>query len=90
MYIEYDKEVDAAYIWLVDNIEDHKKKFSTEIWPKELNDKIEKEQRELFDLCKRLSVSRKKAAEKLASGVEKQLQDLGMKKVHFKVSIEKA
>ena len=40
MYIEYDKEVDAAYIWLVDNIEKHKKKFSTEIWPKELNDKI--------------------------------------------------
>ena len=25
MYIEYDKEVDAAYIWLVDNIEEHKK-----------------------------------------------------------------
>ena len=40
MYIEYDKEVDAAYIWLVDNIEENKKNYSTEIWPKELNDKI--------------------------------------------------
>ena len=40
MYIEYDKEVDGAYIWLVDDIEKERNKYDAEIWPKELNDEI--------------------------------------------------
>ncbi|MBN1621370.1 MAG: DNA repair protein RecN [Endomicrobiales bacterium] len=62
---------------------------NTEENEKELNSRIEKEQRELFDLCKKLSASRKKAAEKISDEVEKQLYDLGMKKVRFVVSVEK-
>jgi uncharacterized protein YuzE len=40
MYIEYDEEVDGAFIWFVDDIDKEKQKYDTEIWPKELNDEI--------------------------------------------------
>lgn len=40
MKIEYDEEVDGLYIWLVNDIERDKDKYSSEIWPTELKDEI--------------------------------------------------
>lgn len=37
---EYDKEVDALFIWFVGNINKEIPTFDNEIWPKELNDDI--------------------------------------------------
>lgn len=39
--------------------------------------------------CSKLTAARKKAAEKLSAGVEKELADLGMKKARFQASLEK-
>ncbi|MHB9156318.1 MAG: DNA repair protein RecN [Endomicrobiales bacterium] len=50
---------------------------------------IEAACQELSDLCRKLSAGRKKAAERLARGIEKELADLGMKKARFSVSLEK-
>jgi DNA repair protein RecN (Recombination protein N) len=55
----------------------------------ELDREIEKAQAHLFALCTKLSAARKKAGEKLAQGVEKELADLGMKKARFSVAVEK-
>jgi len=38
--IEYDEEVDGAFVWLVDDIEVHKHKVVREVWPGELSDAI--------------------------------------------------
>lgn len=40
MKIEYDEESDAAYIWLLDDIEQSKSSYEGEIWPEELKDNI--------------------------------------------------
>jgi uncharacterized protein YuzE len=40
MHIEYDIEVDGAYVWFVDDIENIAPECSTEIWPSELRDEI--------------------------------------------------
>ncbi len=40
-----------------------------------------------MDQCKKLSAARKKAAEKLSKGVEKELADLGMKKARLAVAL---
>lgn len=40
-------------------------------------------------LCKTLTSKRKKAAERLSAGIEKELADLGMKKARFEISIQK-
>lgn len=39
MKIEYDSEVDGAYIWLVD-LKQYESRFETEVWPDGLNDEI--------------------------------------------------
>lgn len=40
MYIEYDEEIDAAYIWLLKDIEQSKSSYEGEIWPSALNGNI--------------------------------------------------
>ena len=40
MKVEYDEQVDGAFIWLVDDIERHKRDIVREVWPPELNDAI--------------------------------------------------
>lgn len=40
MYIEYDDEVDCAYIWLLEDIESSKNRYEGEIWPDELKGEI--------------------------------------------------
>jgi DNA repair protein RecN (Recombination protein N) len=54
----------------------------------DLERKVEQQKAALLALCAMLSGKRKKAAEKLARGVEKELQDLGMKKARFSVAFE--
>jgi len=56
---------------------------------KELEDKIRKSETTLRSLCEKLTASRKKAANKLSEGVEKELSVLGMKKAAFSAGIEK-
>lgn len=53
----------------------------------ELEKDIEKARQELTDQCNKLSAARKKAAEKLSKGVEKELTDLGMKKARLAVAL---
>ena len=40
MNIEYDEEVDGAFIWLVNDIDLHKHEVVRELWPVELNETI--------------------------------------------------
>jgi uncharacterized protein YuzE len=40
MNVEYDEEVDAAFVWLVKDIELHKHEVVRELWPDELNETI--------------------------------------------------
>jgi uncharacterized protein YuzE len=40
MNIEYDPEVDGAYVWLVDNIDTEGERYEREVWPKELAEEI--------------------------------------------------
>lgn len=40
MNVEFDEEVDGAYIWLVNDINLHKHEVAREVWPPELNDAI--------------------------------------------------
>lgn len=40
MNIEYDEETDAAFVWLVKDIDSAKKECTGEIWPLELNGNI--------------------------------------------------
>lgn len=40
MNVEYDEEVDAAFIWFVNDIDLHKHEVAREVWPVELNEKI--------------------------------------------------
>jgi DNA repair protein RecN (Recombination protein N) len=55
----------------------------------ELERKIATAKETLLVLCEKLSRQRKKAAERLGHGIEKELQDLGMKKARFEVAFEK-
>lgn len=63
MYIEYDEDVDCAFIWLVSDIDAHRKDFADEVWPAELNGEIglllTSDQRllgiEVLSACKHLS-----------------------------------
>ncbi|MCA1789615.1 MAG: DUF2283 domain-containing protein [Thioalkalivibrio sp.] len=40
MYVEYDEEVDAAFVWLVDDIETRKQEVVREVWPDEFGESI--------------------------------------------------
>lgn len=40
MKYEYDKEVDGLYIWFLNDIEENKINYESEIWPNELKDEI--------------------------------------------------
>ena len=40
MYVEYDEEVDAAFVWLVDDIETCKQEVVREVWPDEFGESI--------------------------------------------------
>lgn len=40
MYVEYDPEVDGAFIWFVDDIALRRRDVVSEIWPTELNEEI--------------------------------------------------
>lgn len=40
MNVEYDEEVDAAFVWLVSDIDLHKRDVVRELWPVELNETI--------------------------------------------------
>ncbi len=40
MTYEYDKEVDGLYIWFVNDIEEDKENYESEIWPEELKNEI--------------------------------------------------
>jgi DNA repair protein RecN (Recombination protein N) len=55
----------------------------------ELDGKIDKTYKRLSSACEKLSVARKKAGDKLSSGVEAELSELAIKKAKFKVSLEK-
>lgn len=55
----------------------------------ELEKNVEKARAALISLCEKLTAQRKKAAEKLSMGTEKELHELGMKKARFSISIEK-
>ena len=55
----------------------------------ELEKSIAAAEKTLAQSCEKLSAARKKAGEKLAAGVEKELQSLGMKKARFSVNLEK-
>ena len=40
MIVEYDEESDAAYVWLVNDIAKEGERYTGEIWPEELHDKV--------------------------------------------------
>jgi DNA repair protein RecN (Recombination protein N) len=54
----------------------------------ELENKIKQSYSSLLELCKKLTLLRKKAGEKLSAATENELKDLGMKKAHFKTAVE--
>lgn len=56
---------------------------------KELEAAAAKALESLTHACAKLTAARKKSAEKLGAGVEKELADLGMKKARFQASLEK-
>ncbi|MCB4792150.1 MAG: DNA repair protein RecN [Elusimicrobia bacterium] len=55
----------------------------------ELEKKLEKELKGLIKLCEDLTGKRKITAKKLSAQVEKEIQDLGMKKARFDISISR-
>jgi DNA repair protein RecN (Recombination protein N) len=55
---------------------------------KELENTVKKEHTALTKLCADLSSKRKRTADKLAGSVQKELSELGMKKVVFEIKIE--
>lgn len=55
----------------------------------ELERKIEQQKKTLLTLCEKLSKQRQKSAAQLSAGVQKELQDLAMKKARFQVAFEK-
>lgn len=50
MEIEYDEDVDAAFVWIVARPDDRSRVVANELWPEELKGKIGL----LFDTNKRL------------------------------------
>jgi len=50
MDIEYDEDVDAAFVWLVERPDDRSQVVDSEFWPEELKGKVGL----LFDARKRL------------------------------------
>jgi uncharacterized protein YuzE len=40
VYVEYDEDVDGAYIWLVDDIEIRRADVTHEVWPDALRDEV--------------------------------------------------
>ena len=50
MNIEYDEDVDAAFVWIASRPDDRSKMFVNELWPEELKGKIGL----LFDADRRL------------------------------------
>ncbi len=55
----------------------------------ELDEKTEKAAKELNGICDRLTNQRKKAGDKLALHIQKELSDLGMKKARFELALQK-
>ncbi len=39
-FYEYYEEVDGLYIWFINDIEKEKRKYSREVWPKDLKEEI--------------------------------------------------
>lgn len=50
MEIEYDENVDAAFVWLIERPDDRSQAIDSELWPDELKGKVGL----LFDMRKRL------------------------------------
>lgn len=55
----------------------------------ELKKKLDKEHAAISKICEDLSAKRKSAAKKLSAQVEKEIQELGMKKAHFNIEVIK-